>query len=303
MITIKVVGDSNGWKASQVCFDPTVKLNAADGLLCWGLPDNEFYKYKGVKAWYLSEPLYFSARRFFQIRASQILSRGGDFLHFSRRDSKVHVPMITHYSPLTISNVTWEQKRNSCIALVSNHGGKGWWLSRSHTLRNKFITNPRVDLFGSLAAWQRFQKTPFSAPSIPSNYKGEWPSHFQWHHPQHIEALARHRYIIALENSCEQNYLSEKLINAFRAGSIPIYWAHSSVRKHLEGAKWIDPSDYNFDVDKTLDAAIAADHRDFQIANERWLKSIRCSKSDGYNVWATIGKYFIKRLKGQRHSL
>lgn len=296
MIKIKIVGDSNGWEGSNTLFDPNIQTEDADGLLCWGLPNSEYYKYKGIKAWYYSEPLYFSMRRYFQMRLSQLRSPQGDFLHFSRKDRKFNIPMVTHYSPLTIEDTPWEERRNDCIAIVSNHGGKWWWLSRAHMLRNQFATNPRVTLFGSRKAWQLFKETPFSKPCAPLNYSNEWPSECQWYDPQHVELLAKYRYVIALENSCEYNYLSEKLINAFRAGAMPIYHAHPSVRNLLNGAKWFDPSDYGFSVDATLEAAMNAGHRDIQLQNYAWLNSYNCSRGNCCRVWERISDYFVRRL-------
>lgn len=299
MITIKVLGDSNGWRAKRAIFDPHIDTKSADGLLSWGLPTQEFNRYNGVKAWYFTEPLFFNTTRFTHLCYSYLRSQPADFLHFSRRRRRLHVPMITHYSPMPISSRPWQERLDTFLAVVSNFGGKAWWLNHSHQLRNRFITHPRVNLFGSLKEWREFKPSLLERVAIPANYRGEWDSTCTWKDPSHVEQLSKYRYIIALENSCEHRYLTEKLVNAFRAGSVPIYHAHPSVRELLRGAKWIDPADHGFSVDATLDAALAADHEDITAHNFQWLKSNSCASTDGWEVWNRLGDYFHDRLNAR----
>ena len=49
-----------------------------------------------------------------------------------------------------------------------------------------------------------------------------------------IIALAEYKYSIVVENSKDKNYFTEKLIDCFRVGTIPIYWGSNSIDEHFD---------------------------------------------------------------------
>ncbi|POM67063.1 Hypothetical protein PHPALM_16993 [Phytophthora palmivora] len=52
--------------------------------------------------------------------------------------------------------------------------------------------------------------------------------YFKWFNDE-----ANYKFVIAFENSAEPGYVTEKLLNPFLAGSIPIYWGNSTTVSHL----------------------------------------------------------------------
>ena len=46
-------------------------------------------------------------------------------------------------------------------------------------------------------------------------------------------ALAEYRYSITVENSKSENYFTEKLIDCFRMGTVPIYWGSESIKDYF----------------------------------------------------------------------
>jgi hypothetical protein len=79
---------------------------------------------------------------------------------------------------------------------------------------------------------------------------------------------------VCLENSLEPHYFTEKFVNAVRAGCIPVYHAHPSVRKQfLAGANWIDPADFGFSPERTIEYALQQDQAEFRRINDAWLES------------------------------
>jgi hypothetical protein len=50
---------------------------------------------------------------------------------------------------------------------------------------------------------------------------------------QKIDALSRHRFNLAFENSIRRGYVTEKIGEAFLAGAVPVYWGDESVESIL----------------------------------------------------------------------
>ena len=57
-----------------------------------------------------------------------------------------------------------------------------------------------------------------------------------------IETIARHRFCLALENSIEPDYVTEKIYDAFDAGTVPIYLGAPNVDEFVPANSYIDAS-------------------------------------------------------------
>lgn len=109
--------------------------------------------------------------------------------------------------------------------------------------------------------------------------------------------LSEYSFIVCLENSYEPHYFTEKFVNAARAGCVPIYQAHPTVRQSvLRDASWIDPADYGCDVERTFEAALHCDVDTIVQKNAEWLDTAPLKKTDGYAVWSEIAEYFERRV-------
>ncbi len=62
----------------------------------------------------------------------------------------------------------------------------------------------------------------------------------------------KHKFSIAFENSSHPGYVTEKLVNAFAAQTIPIYWGDPEISKTFNTKSFINVHDYN-----SLDDVIA----------------------------------------------
>lgn len=77
-------------------------------------------------------------------------------------------------------------------------------------------------------------------------------------HGSHItnrELFANFKFVIAFENKQIQGYVTEKLVNPFLAGSIPIYFGAPDVNKHFNPKRFINVNNFaNFDacIDEVL---------------------------------------------------
>jgi len=294
-LKIRLVGTARpeNWIHPRVIFDPHFSQSESSGMLCWGLFNEEFIAYKGVKAWYYPEPRQFSWSRSRQFEYALRHLADYEFLHHSNSNPAYRLPIVTHYSPIEVFDN--EARKPGIVSVVSNFGGRLWWLRPGARFRNSFVCRSEVDLFGNPDAWRSFRSRPWSRRGAPSNYRGAWPSNWWW--AEHTKKLSEYRFALCLENSYEPHYFSEKFVNAVRARCVPIYRAHPTVREGiLRGAHWIDPIDYGFDVKRTFEAAYSCDRGSITENNIKWLGSQLVKNTDGYAVWSRIAEYFELRL-------
>jgi len=86
-----------------------------------------------------------------------------------------------------------------------------------------------------------------------------------------ISVQEKCKFSIAFEGIVEQGYISEKIFDAFRANSIPIYYGHNdTVNRILNPASYINIADYDYDLDRVLDKVKILDEDD-----ERYLNMLR----------------------------
>ncbi len=284
-----------GWSHPDIDFDNEINVQEADGLLAWGAVDDSFLSYRGIRAWYISEPLTESCFRtkYSKLALSTMIS--GEFLHHSILDPAYHVPAETHYG---VRKPLYSECRPTLLgATTNNFGNFGWRFLKGHRLRNKFLVNPKVALYGSTESWSKFRNWPWSRPSVPTNFVG--PTHAgNCHEESFWKFLTKFKIYVCLENSISPYWFTEKFVNAARSGCVPIYHAHQSVRqRYLNGAAWIDPVDYDFDVEKTLVAAVNCDHDAIRKQNYEWLQSPQLDDTNGMAIWTQIANILVGRYQ------
>ncbi len=103
-----------------------------------------------------------------------------------------------------------------------------------------------------------------------------------------ILALAEYRYSIVVENSKGKNYFTEKLIDCFRTGTIPIYWGSSAITEHFNMGGIIC-----FDTIKDLDDLIPS------LTEDRYGTMIEALR-ENYKLaskWTSMDDTFANNLK------
>ncbi|KAF4676387.1 Alpha (1,3) fucosyltransferase [Perkinsus chesapeaki] len=60
-----------------------------------------------------------------------------------------------------------------------------------------------------------------------------------------VEIYKPYKFVIAMENRVAPGYVTEKIVNAFLAGAIPIYYGDSAARSIFNPASFIDLDDFN----------------------------------------------------------
>jgi Glycosyltransferase family 10 (fucosyltransferase) C-term len=144
------------------------------------------------------------------------------------------------------------------------------------------ILDRQVELFGKPEGWANFRHFPkLWIRRPPDNYTGHAAPGTDIYDDEHIRFLSGYKVAVCLENSVEPHYFTEKFVNAARAGCIPVYQAHPTVRnRFLSSAKWVDPADFDFSAERTIKFALVADQSAFREQNDDWLRSGVLAETD-----------------------
>jgi len=299
MLNIRLISAPKppGWQHPHVVFDPTISPERCDGMLAWGAVTPEFLSYRGPRAWYIPEPLTHNMFRTKLFRRALRTLGEDEFLHHSNPNPNYRVPAVTHYGELSLAPVG--PRPGDVIATVNDFGNRLWWLRPGLQFRTSFILHPTIDLYGSRDSWARFRRWPWSKPNPPVNYCGPTTAP-NCYLPDYVAFLSRYRINVCLENAFMPYWFTEKFLNAARAGCVPVYHAHPTIRdSFLRGARWIDPADFEFNISATLAAARASDTSACRDQNYRWLSSELLRTTEGYAIWSRIADIFYRRVTGE----
>lgn len=59
-----------------------------------------------------------------------------------------------------------------------------------------------------------------------------------------LDFQRKHKFVIAFENTSTPGYTTEKIVHAFAAGAIPIYWGNPEITKEFNSGSFINCHDY-----------------------------------------------------------
>lgn len=59
-----------------------------------------------------------------------------------------------------------------------------------------------------------------------------------------LEFQRKHKFVIAFENTATPGYTTEKIVGAFAAGAVPIYWGNPEITKEFNQGSFINCNDY-----------------------------------------------------------
>jgi hypothetical protein len=276
------------------CDWPAKDIEAMVGF--WEFSD-EFLAFKGPKIFYCCEPSFYfggyrSAKRLLRGRLANL--RQDEFAwhyHSEAAMRVVHHSYGAYQSPPP-QVVTGGPRRKKAAAVIGNLGHP-FARNAGRQKRLNFILESGCDIYGSKTNWENFQIRPWSRKGPPATYCG--PSLTK------TDTLSSYHANICLENSVEPLYFTEKLPDAVRAGCIPIYHPHPSVKSaFLDGAVWVDPADYGWDAVATLNAAMHLDREAVQEANNYWMTSNPSFlKTRLAEVYRNLVKIIIKKMSGE----
>lgn len=137
----------------------------------------------------------------------------------------------TDLSSLTKRRRLGRMKDKFCLFAVSN--GKS-------EKRNQF--------FGELSNYKRVD----SCGSFKNNLGYKCPGRHD--SPEYCEFIGQYKFMICFENTSMSNYLTEKLLNSYTCGTIPIYWGCPNLGDYvdLNSVLYLKPDFTQYDLEKLI---------------------------------------------------
>jgi hypothetical protein len=172
-------------------------------------------------------------------------------LGFTRtRDNYVECPLFIPYiycNPGSFTPVSHVPTKQAC-SIISNEKG---------SIRNNIINALETKI--SVSHGGRYKNN--IGGSVQGMYNSENVLNF----------YKSHKFSISMENTREEYYITEKLINGFKAGTIPIYWGSSNVTKYFNQDRFLElKSDSDADINAIIDKILS-------ITDEEYMKMVNVS--------------------------
>lgn len=165
-----------------------------------------------------------------QMKTRRYRSTGYPFFEFvsykSNQDNLAYIPMAAyHKNNLYFLNT----KKRSLIPLevIKARGNVAYIFRHCVPIREELFqllekSIPAVHAYGKCS----------------KNVDGEYPKDVQ-------EVYNKYNFVVAMENAQKDGYITEKIVNAYEANSIPIYWGSSDLaKKYFNPKSFIDVSDF-----------------------------------------------------------
>jgi hypothetical protein len=171
--------------------------------------------------------------------------------------NNVHVNNLNNVHVNDLSQNTIPKK--FCCTFITNPNA---------TIRNLFIDkleiNNKIDHFGK---YKNNQGKQFSG---------------NWHSEELINKMKEYKFVIAFENSEDDAYITEKIINPLRANVIPVYWGNRRASDYFNTDRFLHLSDIN-KMDELIDKMIDIDKN-----NDKYLQIINEPIHDILNIEINI---------------
>ena len=123
--------------------------------------------------------------------------------------------------------------------------------------------NNRVEFFNKFIEKTNCEITH----SLGRNYGNYKKSHRQiggdWKSMELINTFSNYTFVMAFENTKSPGYITEKIINAFYSGAIPIYWGSDNISTFFNEKAFIDVSNFK-SFDECIDYILGLTKNDIQ---------------------------------------
>jgi hypothetical protein len=118
------------------------------------------------------------------------------------------------------------------------------FIYRNHAGRTADST--REAFFQQLSAYKRVDAPGEACNNMPN----EVPKEAGW--PVQRDFMRRYKFTIAFENSSQSGYTTEKLIAAYMADTVPIYWGNPDVTRYFDSRSFINCHNFH-DFDSVVE--------------------------------------------------
>ncbi len=294
-LQIRWIGGTGERWIGGVRVSPDVPFESADALLSSYRPDPELLFFGRTRAWHCTEAFtnrQWGGRKWSWRRVARRLAPEETLGHGAAREES-WLPPLTHWWSLSVLSDGPRARR--AVGIASNWGWNQLRRTPEIVARNRFLMSSLTDLYGRKRHWDRYREHLWSRRGPPSNYLGEPAGDASSQSKRNT--MARYKVAIALENTVEPFYFTEKFIAAVEAGCIPVYHAHPTVAKrYLKEARWVDPADFDWDVDETLQFALDQRRDHYVEPNRSWLQGGILDETSYGAVEARCVQELIRRV-------
>jgi len=159
----------------------------------------------------------------------------------------VCLPLFLPYilsTPLSYTPVVDVPNKFACTVISNPHG----------RARNAFLDY--LEKCGSVTYGGNFRNN--IGKSIQGNYKSNVL----------IDFYRQFKFVITMENNEEPHYVTEKIINGFRAGIIPVYWGSPNIHRYFHKDRFLTLPNDSIESIKTLA------HQMVTMTNEEYMRRV-----------------------------
>jgi len=143
-------------------------------------------------------------------------------------ENSIYIPYFLLSSHLYLDRKYTNNHRPYLLAYCSRNNVK-----ERQDFFNIFVEKTSTSMCHSFGCYGNYPET--RQPKIEGNWDGT----------EIIDTYKNYKFVIAMENTQEVGYVTEKIINAFYSGAIPIYWGSSNVNDFFNKKAFINVSDFN----------------------------------------------------------
>ena len=131
-----------------------------------------------------------------------------------------------------------------------------------------FITNPNAIIRNTFIDKLEFFKKIDHFGKYKNNQEKQFSGN--WHSEELVNKMKEYKFVIAFENSEDDAYITEKIINPLRANVIPVYWGNRRINNYFNTDRFLHLNDIN-KMDELITQMIEIDKNDkkyFEIINQ-----------------------------------
>ncbi|MEI6169171.1 MAG: glycosyltransferase family 10 [bacterium] len=128
-----------------------------------------------------------------------------------------HTSLPDFCAERSISQVDYARKK-FCLFVVSNDKAR-----------------ERIEFFEQLSRY----KAVDSWGDVMNNQRGGRPPG-KWWEKEYLDFIGQYRFMICFENTAKDFYLTEKLMNAYAGGAIPVYWGCPQAKDLLNDSAFLE---------------------------------------------------------------
>jgi hypothetical protein len=99
-----------------------------------------------------------------------------------------------------------------------------------------FITNPTSSIRNTFIDKLEEQKNIDHFGVYKNNQGGAFPGDYS----NVVERMSEYKFVICFENSQEDSYVTEKIINTLLAGSVPVYWGCNRIKSYFNENRFLN---------------------------------------------------------------